>query len=76
MARYDLEMDLSGVDAPMHLLRARKAMEGLSAGQTLHVVTTVLDCVPEFETLARHTGGSVLGKQMVGEKLHLVLRKN
>ncbi|HYW04296.1 MAG TPA: sulfurtransferase TusA family protein [Gammaproteobacteria bacterium] len=76
MARYDLEMDLSGLEAPMHLLRARKAMEAMSAGQTLHVVTTVLDCVPEFETLSRHTGGSLLGKQMVRDRLHFVLRKN
>lgn len=76
MARYDLEMDLSGLQAPMHLLRARKAMEAMSAGQTLHVITTELESAPEFQTLARHTGGALIGRQVIRDRLHFVLRKN
>lgn len=45
----DLELDARGMNCPMPLVKARQALAGLSAGQTLKVVATDRGSVKDFQ---------------------------
>jgi len=40
MANWDQELDASGLNCPLPILRAKKALAGLQSGQVLHVIAT------------------------------------
>lgn len=53
----DLEIDLSGLRCPLPVLRTKKALSQLTAGQLLHVLTTDDDSrqdIPAFIEQAGH----------------------
>ena len=75
MTDYDRELDVCGVAAPGHLLRAKRVMDEMELGQTLHVITTALTSVRDFEAWSKQSGYPVLKKETEGNKFHVVLRK-
>ena len=40
MANFDYELDACGLNCPLPILRAKKALAAMHAGQILHVVAT------------------------------------
>ena len=40
MADFDQELDASGLNCPLPILRAKKSLAGMSAGQVLHIIAT------------------------------------
>ena len=40
MADFDQELDASGLNCPLPILRAKKSLSGMSAGQVLHIIAT------------------------------------
>ncbi|MCK5663063.1 MAG: sulfurtransferase TusA family protein, partial [Thiotrichaceae bacterium] len=40
MADFDKELDASGLNCPLPILRAKKALAGLEVGQVLHIIAT------------------------------------
>ena len=72
----DLELDASGLKCPLPVLKARKAMKGLEAGQTLLVRATDPSALEDFPAFCRTTGHELLesGEGEAGHYLFL-LRK-
>ena len=54
--RHDKELDARGMNCPLPILRARKALNEMSAGQVLRVVATDPGSVKDFESFCRQTG--------------------
>ena len=40
MADFDQELDASGLNCPLPILRAKKAIAGLESGQVLRIIAT------------------------------------
>ncbi|RLA13833.1 MAG: SirA family protein, partial [Gammaproteobacteria bacterium] len=40
MAEYDHELDASGLNCPLPILRAKKALGGMDSGKTLLIIST------------------------------------
>ena len=40
MADFDEELDASGLNCPLPILRAKKALAGMDAGKVLHIIAT------------------------------------
>jgi tRNA 2-thiouridine synthesizing protein A len=40
MSNYDVELDASGLNCPLPVLKARKALNGMETGQHLHLIVT------------------------------------
>ena len=40
MADYDQELDASGLNCPLPILRAKKALSAMQSGQVLHIIAT------------------------------------
>jgi tRNA 2-thiouridine synthesizing protein A len=64
---HDKELDARGMNCPLPILRARKALNEMVSGQVLRIVATDPGAVKDFESFARTTG-NVLLSQSVGEK--------
>ncbi|MEJ2687555.1 MAG: sulfurtransferase TusA family protein, partial [Gammaproteobacteria bacterium] len=40
MANFDEELDASGLNCPLPILRAKKALGSLACGKVLHIIAT------------------------------------
>ena len=56
MAEFDQELDATGLNCPLPILRAKKALTELSSGQVLQIVATDPGSVKDFEAFSRQTG--------------------
>ncbi len=76
MADFDQELDASGLNCPLPILRAKKALSSLSAGQILHIVATDPGAVKDFEAFAKQTGNELMESREEGGKFYFLMRKN
>jgi tRNA 2-thiouridine synthesizing protein A len=53
---FDREVDARGLNCPLPILRAKKALADLETGQVLKVVSTDPGSQRDFEAFARQTG--------------------
>ena len=73
---YDQELDTRGWNCPMPVLKAKKALDELAAGKTLHVITTDPGSLVNLKGLANQPGISLLESVETGEEFHFVLKKD
>ena len=76
MADFDQELDASGLNCPLPILRAKKALAGLEAGQVLHIIATDPGAVKDFEAFAKQTGNTLLESKEDGGKFVFLMQKN
>ncbi|HXK57476.1 MAG: sulfurtransferase TusA family protein [Chromatiaceae bacterium] len=75
MADFDLELDASGLNCPLPILRAKKSLSGLEAGQVLHIIATDPGSVKDFEAFAKQTGNELMESKEEGGKFHFLIKK-
>lgn len=75
MADFDKELDASGLNCPLPVLRTKKALGDMQSGQVLHVVATDPGSVKDFEAFAKQTGNALLESREEGGKFHFLLKK-
>ena len=51
----DQELDASGLNCPLPILRAKKTLNGMEAGTTLHIIATDPGSVKDFEAFCKQT---------------------
>ena len=78
MADFDLELDARGLNCPLPILRAKKSIQSLNAGQVLRIVATDPGSVKDFEAFATQTGNELLDSSEEGGKFvfHDVFTEN
>jgi tRNA 2-thiouridine synthesizing protein A len=76
MADFDQELDASGLNCPLPILRAKKALNGLNAGQVLRVIATDPGSVKDFEAFAKQTGHELLESKEEGGKYYFLIKKS
>jgi tRNA 2-thiouridine synthesizing protein A len=75
MANFDQELDASGLNCPLLILRAKKTLAGLGSGQVLHIIATDPGSVKDFEAFAKQTGNELLESREEGGKFHFLIKK-
>jgi len=75
MADFDQELDASGLNCPLPILRAKKALAALSAGQVLHVIATDPGAIKDFEAFAKQTGNELMESREDGGKFYFLIKK-
>ena len=76
MADYDKELDASGLNCPLPILRAKKALAELGSGQTLRVIATDPGSVKDFEAFAKQTGNELIDSREEGGTYSFLLKKS
>jgi tRNA 2-thiouridine synthesizing protein A len=70
----DKELDARGLNCPLPILKAKKALADMHSGQTLRVISTDSGSVRDFQAFAKQTGNELLDQQTVGGE-HITLLK-
>ena len=72
----DKEIDTRGLNCPLPILKAKKALAEMVSGETFKVVSTDPGSVRDFKAFARQTGNELLDQQTEGSDfLHLLKRR-
>ncbi|MCU7959481.1 MAG: sulfurtransferase TusA family protein [gamma proteobacterium symbiont of Bathyaustriella thionipta] len=72
----DQELDASGLNCPLPILRAKKALGGMEAGQILHIIATDPGSVKDFEAFAKQTGNELISSGEEGGKFVFDIKKS
>jgi tRNA 2-thiouridine synthesizing protein A len=75
MSNFDEELDASGLNCPLPILRAKKSLAGLDAGKVLHIIATDPGSVKDFEAFSKQTGNPLLESKEEGGKFHFLIKK-
>ena len=67
-------LDTRGLSCPMPILKAKKALNEMTAGSLLRVLATDSGAVRDFEYFCRHTGHQLM-ESSAGEFSFLIRRK-
>ncbi|MEI6734568.1 MAG: sulfurtransferase TusA family protein [Comamonadaceae bacterium] len=73
--QIDRELDARGLNCPLPILKAKKALTDLQSGQTLRVMATDPGSVRDFQAFAKQTGNELLEQQTIGLEFYHVLRR-
>jgi TusA-related sulfurtransferase len=71
----DLEIDTRGLNCPLPILKAKKALAGMQSGQVLKVVSTDTGSVRDFVAFAKQTGNELLSQTTEGSDFIHVLKR-
>lgn len=75
MNEFDQELDARGLNCPLPILRAKKALKDLQVGQILRIIATDAGSVKDFAAFAQQTGNELLESTESGDEYHFRLRK-
>ncbi len=73
---FDAELDAKGLNCPLPILRAKKAIAELSAGQVLKIVATDPGSVKDFEAFCKQTGNELLSSAEAGGAFEFMIKKS
>ena len=76
MADFDQELDASGLNCPLPILRAKKTLNGMESGQVLHIIATDPGSVKDFEAFAKQTGNELMSSGEEGGKFTFLMKKS
>jgi tRNA 2-thiouridine synthesizing protein A len=75
MSTFDDELDASGLNCPLPILRAKKAINKLDSGQVLRIIATDPGSVKDFEAFCKQTGNELTDSGTEGEKFTFLIKK-
>ncbi|MBB53321.1 MAG: hypothetical protein CMF67_03000 [Magnetovibrio sp.] len=69
-------IDTSGMNCPIPIMKAKKAMKAMDAGSTLEVISTDPGSVRDFEAFSRATGNELLESVEEAGVFRFVIQKS
>ena len=76
MLDFDKELDTSGLNCPLPIIKAKKEINTMDAGQILKIISTDPGAVKDFESFANQTGNELLDTEEKDNKFYFLLKKN
>ncbi|MFG5778056.1 sulfurtransferase TusA family protein [Comamonas sp. J-3] len=73
--QVDQEVDTRGLNCPLPILKAKKALAGMQSGQLLKVVATDTGSIRDFQAFAKQTGNELVEQQTLGDEFIHILRR-
>ena len=72
---FDKEFDASGLSCPMPIVKTKKALSSMEAGQVLRVIATDPGSVCDMQAFAEETGNPLLSSAQETGRYVFFLRK-
>jgi len=73
---FDKEIDTRGLNCPLPILRAKKALSDMTSGQVLKIVATDPGSMRDFRAFAKQTGNELLAQDTVKDEfIHFLKRR-
>ena len=73
--QIDKEIDTRGLNCPLPILKAKKALAEMLTGQLLRVVSTDPGSTRDFQAFSRQTGNELIEQQTAGDEFIHVLKR-
>jgi tRNA 2-thiouridine synthesizing protein A len=73
--QIDKEIDTRGLNCPLPILKAKKALTEMQSGQLLRVISTDGGSLRDFQAFSKQTGNELVEQQTLGEEYIHVLRR-
>lgn len=75
MMDVNRELDTRGLNCPLPILKAKKALSEMTSGELLRVVSTDAGSVRDFQAFARQTGNELVQQTTAGNDFTHVLKR-
>jgi tRNA 2-thiouridine synthesizing protein A len=72
---FDKELDARGLNCPLPILRAKKALAEVESGQVLKILSTDPGSVKDFAAFAKQTGNELLSTAEAGGEFTFFMKK-
>jgi len=69
------DLDTRGLNCPLPILKAKKALADLASGDLLRVIATDPGSMRDFQAFARQTGNELVEQTQNGDEFVHVLRR-
>ncbi|MBI4823861.1 MAG: sulfurtransferase TusA family protein [Nitrospirae bacterium] len=73
--KADVSLDTSGLNCPMPILKVKKALDTVSAGQVLEVISTDPGTKADIPALLRKLGHELIGSKEEGKSFYFYIKK-
>jgi len=75
MSTFDVELDTSGLNCPLPILKARKALSDMETGQRLHLIVTDLGAQQDIPAFSKMTGNPLIETSEQDGHFYFILEK-
>ena len=75
MSEYSEIFDATGLNCPLPILRSKKMLTRMTAGDILYVISTDSGSVKDFEVFCRQTGNKLVRSEETDGKFHYYIKK-
>jgi tRNA 2-thiouridine synthesizing protein A len=75
MTDFNRELDTRGLNCPLPILKAKKALADMTSGDVLKIVATDPGSVRDFQAFARQTGNELLEQTSANDEFVHFLRR-
>ena len=73
---FDKELDTRGMNCPLPILKTKKALADMTAGQTLKIVSTDAGSVKDMAAFANQTGNTLVSSSEEKGEYVFLMKKN
>lgn len=72
----DKELDTRGLNCPLPILKAKKALADMASGDLLKIISTDPGSMRDFQAFSRQTGNELVDQEIRGSDfVHLLRRR-
>jgi tRNA 2-thiouridine synthesizing protein A len=72
---FDRELDARGLNCPLPILRAKKALNELKSGQVLKILATDPGSVKDFQAFSKQTGNELLSHAEANKEFTFYMKR-
>jgi tRNA 2-thiouridine synthesizing protein A len=72
---FQKELDARGLNCPLPILKAKKALADMASGEVLRVIATDPGSVRDFQAFARQTGNALLEQSEANREFVFYMRR-
>lgn len=73
--QFDRELDARGLNCPLPILRAKKALTDMASGQVLRILATDPGSVKDFQAFCKQTGNPLLSSETANDEFIFFMKK-
>jgi tRNA 2-thiouridine synthesizing protein A len=72
---FQKELDARGLNCPLPILKAKKALAEMATGEILRIVATDSGSVRDFQAFAKQTGNALVSHTQNGREFVFLMRR-
>jgi len=73
--QFDKELDARGLNCPLPILRAKKALTDMASGQVLKILATDPGSIKDFQAFSKQTGNALLSSETADTEFIFFMKK-